>query len=199
MGITHTGTAITAVEKTGTAMDSVTHTGTVVFESTPPITWRMVNIGEQVSYSGLGNRRYRGMYASTPPAASGPTPMFAIRSDGAQYATINIGTIWIINNGSVSPMGSTLPSSPSEGDLFFRTGFGLYIAEAEQPNHIWVYLYESTSEPAVDLGIIESSSATSEWLSEVTATWPPNNYVTGVTAAVWDGGTTFYTYQVQEE
>lgn len=126
MAITHTGTSITGVTNTGTNIQTVTHTGTEVFTA---VSWRAVSIGERVSYSGISNAYYRGMYASTPPAASGSTPMFAIRSDGLQHAIINIGTFWIINNTAVSPRGTTLPTSPNVGDMFFLINSGLYIAE----------------------------------------------------------------------
>lgn len=63
--------------------------------------------------------------------------------------------------------------------------------------HAWFYIYETTSEPIVDLGFIESSSDPSYWPSEVTALWPPNNYPIGSTACVWDGNTTYRVYQIQ--
>lgn len=65
-------------------------------------------------------------------------------------------------------------------------------------SQVWVLAYQTSSEPVVDLGILESSSDTSYWLMEITLDWPPNNYTVGTTAAVWDGDTTYYTYQVQE-
>lgn len=66
--------------------------------------------------------------------------------------------------------------------------------------HKWVYIYETSSEPDVDLGPIESSSDQSYWLSELNALWPPNNYPIGTTACVWDGYyTIYYTYQIQGE
>lgn len=66
-------------------------------------------------------------------------------------------------------------------------------------NHIWVLIGIYSSEPEFTVGFIESSSATSEWLNELNATWPPNNYAIGETACVWDGNSEYYSYQVQGE
>lgn len=67
----------------------------------------------------------------------------------------------------------------------------------QQSNRKWVMAYTMSSQPDVDLGIIELSSGSSGWLSEITTQWPPNNYAVGTTGCVWDGDTTYYVYQVQ--
>lgn len=126
MAITINGTDISANRLNSSNITLESLDGTKVF---PTATWRAVSIGERVSYVGMSNTYYRGIYSSTPPSASGPTPMFAIKSDGSQYAYINIGSFWIIDNTPVSPSGTTLPSNPSDGDMFFRINDGLYIAE----------------------------------------------------------------------
>lgn len=63
----------------------------------------------------------------------------------------------------------------------------------------WVFIHETSSEPAVSLGILESSNyLTSYWLSELTAYLNPNNHTVGTMAAVTYDYTIFHVYQVQE-
>lgn len=66
-------------------------------------------------------------------------------------------------------------------------------------NHVWVYLYETSSQPTVDLPFVEDSGTPDLWLGRIISTYPPNNYSIGTTGCVWDGyGNLYRIYQIQE-
>lgn len=62
----------------------------------------------------------------------------------------------------------------------------------------WVFVYSEESQPTVDLGILESSNETSLWLWELGAEYPAPDYPVGTSVCVWDGGNTYFVYQIQE-
>lgn len=58
-------------------------------------------------------------------------------------------------------------------------------------NHIWVYLWDDSSEPPVGLPFVNGT------LGDLYVAYPPNNYPIGTMAAIF-GGSYWRVYQIQE-